>query len=274
MTWHVQTDLLRRYARDDIDVSHAFSIEAHLLSCATCRDETRRVVEASHLARSWERIDEVIVTPRPTLAERLLTRAGLSDHSARLLAATPSLQLSWFLAIAAVLALAVGAAHAAADGYLLFLAVAPLLPLAGVAAAFGPGVDPTYEIGVAAPMRSFRLLLVRATAVLTVTLMLAVAGALLLPGSDWKVAAWLLPSLALVTASLALSTVVRPLRAAACAGGAWLAWVLAGSASTAGPGDLRSVFGELPQLVSLLVAVIGAGVLVARRDRFERAETS
>lgn len=270
MRWHVQPDLLRIYAHDEIDVAHAFSIEAHLLSCATCRAEAGRVVEAPQLARVWSRIDDAIVTPRPSAVERVLTWVGVSDHSARLLAATPSLQLSWFLAVAAVLAFGVGAAHGAKDGYLIFLAVAPLLPLAGVAAAYGPGVDPTYEIGMAAPMRSGRLLLIRAAAVLTVTTALAALSALFLPGSGWQVAAWLLPSLGLVTSSLALSTVIRPLHAAAVVGGAWLVWVVAATASAAGQRLVPTVFGELMQVVFLLVTVAALGVLVARRDRFER----
>ena len=274
MTWHVQPDLLRAYASDDIDVPHAFSVEAHLLSCAACRSAMGHVVELPELDRVWARIDQAVVTPRQTLVERFLSLVGVSDHSARLLAATPSLQASWFLAIVAVLAFAVGTAYGARDGYLLFLAVAPLLPLAGVAAAYGPGIDPTYEIGLAAPMRSFRLLLIRATGVLTVTMILAAGAALLLPGSDWRVAAWLLPSLGLVTSSLALSTVTGPLRAATAVGSVWLACVVASVASSAGRDVLPSVFGELAQIVFLAVTVVGVGVLVARRDRFERAGMS
>jgi hypothetical protein len=56
----------------------------------------------------------------------------------------------------AVLAAQVGSGP---DASLAFLTVAPLLPLAGIAMAYGPGIDPTYEIGLAAPMRSLRLLL-------------------------------------------------------------------------------------------------------------------
>ena len=73
-----------------------------------------------------------------------------------------------------------------------FLVLAPLLPLAGVAAAYGRDVDPTYEIGLAAPMRSFGLLLVRALAVLaTTSVMAAVAGARARRACSWSAAAWL-----------------------------------------------------------------------------------
>lgn len=34
---------------------------------------------------------------------------------------------------------------------ILFLALAPLLPLAGVALSYGPAIDPTYEMAVVSP---------------------------------------------------------------------------------------------------------------------------
>jgi ABC-2 type transport system ATP-binding protein len=91
------------------------------------------------------------------------------------------------LAVAAALTFGVAAAHQSSRGLAFFLIVAPMLPLAGVAVAFGPGVDPTYEIGLASPMRSLRLLLVRAAAVLATTAPLAAAAGLLLPVVDWAV---------------------------------------------------------------------------------------
>lgn len=130
---------------------------------------------------------------RPGPMERTLVRLGIADHVARLLAATPSLRLSWFAALAVALGFAVSAAYTGA--VVVFLVVAPLVPLAGVAAAYGPGVDPTYEIGLASPMRSYRLLLIRALAVLTASMGLAGAAALALPTLNWSTAAWLLPSL-------------------------------------------------------------------------------
>ena len=48
----------------------------------------------------------------------------------------------------------------------MFLVVAPLGPLAGVAVAFAGGLDPTREIGLAAPYSGLRLLLIRTAAVL------------------------------------------------------------------------------------------------------------
>ena len=57
----------------------------------------------------------------------------------------------------------------------MFLALAPLAPVAGVAITFGPGADPSFELTVASPISTVRLLLLRAAAVLATTLVLAAA---------------------------------------------------------------------------------------------------
>jgi hypothetical protein len=170
------------------------------------------------------------------------------------------------LALTAVVAFAVAAAHTADFGYALFLLLAPMLPLAGVAGAYGPGVDPTYEIGLASPMKGFHVLLVRASAVLATTTVVVGVGAILLPDLGWSVIAWLLPSVGLVLSSLALSTLVQPLKAAVWVAALWLlaagTWVLASSA----PAQARSAFGAPMQTSLVLISLIAGAVLVARRD--------
>lgn len=272
MSWHVQTEALRSYTDGSLATTQQFSVEAHLLSCDTCRSTLSSFADKTMLERMWDAIATETAAPAPSAIERTLLRLGVSNHSARLLVATPSLRRSWLLAVAAVLSLAVGVAHGADNGYVFFLAIAPMLPLAGIAAAFGPGIDPTYEIGIAAPLRSFSLLLIRAVAVLVSTMGLGVIAALFLPDFNWAAAAWLLPSLGLVTSSLALSTIVHPVRAASSVAGVWM--VAVGSAAWAASGEvaMRTVFGEVMQ-VAVLIVTLGAGLfLLARRDAFERGE--
>lgn len=272
MSWHVEPAALRSYTDGSLTATQQFSIEAHLLSCADCRSTLSTFVDRAPLARTWEAIEAETVAPRPTAIERGLVRLGVRDHNARLLAATPSLQRSWLLAVGAVLALAVGVAHGAEGGYLLFLAMAPMLPLAGIAAAFGPGIDPTYEIGLAAPLRSFSLLLLRAAAVLVSTLSLGIVAALFLPDLNWAAVSWLLPSLGLVTSSLALSTFVAPLLSASAVAVLWVAAVGFAAWSAEGDVPLHAVFGEAMQ-VALLVVTLGGGLfLLARREEFERGK--
>jgi hypothetical protein len=267
MSWHVQSELLERYARGDTDSAQSFSIEAHLPTCPQCCGQIARLVDGARLERAWDGLEERLDAPGRGPVEAALVRLGVREHVARLLGATPALRLSWLLACALVLAFAVWAASRRDEGLALFLVVAPLLPLAGVAAAYGPDVDPTYEVGLAAPMRSFGLLLIRALAVLVTTTAMAGIASLALPGLHWSAAAWLAPSLGLTLASLALATRMSAL--VAC-GSLAVLWVLVAGAGWRMAHEPLVVFGAAGQLTCALVAMVAALVLVLNADRFER----
>lgn len=264
--WHADQALLERYARGESDQTLDFSLEAHLLKCALCRSTAGRIIPQTSLERMRHGVLNRLDEPRPGPMERLLRRAKVSDHTARLLAATPPLQLSWFIAVIIALAFGVVAAYQGDSGLAFFLVVAPLLPVAGVALAFGPGVDPTYEVSLAAPMSSGRLLLIRSAAVLATTTTLAGLGALVLPILDWRAAAWLVPSFALTLGSLSLSTFVSPMRAAAGVAAAWIALnLLAARVSS----DQLAIFHAAPQTVLGLLGAIAFVMLILRRGQFE-----
>jgi hypothetical protein len=267
MTWHIRSDLLARYASGDVDEAQAYSIEAHLPSCSRCREQIAPLVDGDVLARAWEGIEERLDAPRRGPVEAGLSRLGVPEHSARLLGATPALRLSWLMACALVLGFAAWAASSGGRGLVAFLVVAPLLPLAGVAAAYGPDVDPTYEIGLAAPVRSFRLLLIRAIAVLVTTTAMAAVASVALPGMHPSAAVWLLPSLGLTLASLALTTLMR---AAVACGSLAVMWLLAVWLGWGLEREPLLVFGWGGQLTCALVAAVAALVLVRTADSFER----
>jgi hypothetical protein len=278
VTWHAGPELLDRYAGGALDDVRASSLEAHLLRCERCRGDlattlpsTDRLVPVpARLDAIWAAIDERLDAPKRSAVERALARLGVPEHTARLLAATPSLRLSWFGAVALALAFAVLAAQVGDRGPIVFLILAPLVPLAGVAAAYGPGVDPTYEIGVAAPMRSHRLLLIRALAVLVASVVAAGMAALALPALNWTAAAWLLPALGLSGSALALSTFWPPLWAAGTVAFAWLAGVGLAEAGSAAP---FAAFHAPEQLGFLLIGIVSGLVLAARREVFDRRAT-
>lgn len=267
MSWHVQSDLLERYASGDIDDAQGFSVEAHLPSCAHCRAQIAPLVDDARLAQAWEGIGERLDAGRRSPVEAGLVRLGVPGHVARLLGATPALRLSWLVACTLVLAFAVLAATRREQGLYWFLVLAPLLPLAGIALAYGPDVDPTYEIGLAAPMRSFRLLLIRALAVLIVTTVMAAVAALALPGLHPSAAAWLVPSLALTLASLALATRMSALVACGSLG---VLWMLVAGAGWRLAQEPLVVFGATGQLACALLAALAALVLIRKADSFER----
>ena len=265
--WHADGELLAAYHDQQLDTAARWSVEAHLTSCAACRLRAGALVDPVRLRRLREALIDAVDLPRAGVAERLLVRLGVAGHTARLLAATPALRGSWMLAVTAVLAFAVlaGWTHPGQDANLAFLCVAPLLPLAGIAAAYGPGVDPTYEIGLAAPLGSFRLLLLRAAAVLGTATLLAAAASLALPQLGPGVAGWL-PSLGLTSSSLALATTVAPLRAIGITAGAW---ILAVAVTVAPPAPSSVLFAVAGQVAFAALALVAAAVLLVRRGRFE-----
>lgn len=270
MNTHVEPDLLAAYASGDVDVARAYSVEAHVEQCSDCQAAIGRMLAPGRLDRVWEDVEDRLDAPARGPVERVLSSLGVRDHLARLLAATPSLSVSWLGAVALTLAFAAIAAREGERGMLLFLCVAAMLPLAGVAAAFGRGLDPAFEVAVAAPFSDVRLLLLRTAAVLPVTLALAGLAALTLPGFGWTAAAWLLPSLGLTAASLALSTWMAPARAFGAVTAAWLAFVIF---NAVGSGDRLAAFDAGAQVAFALLAVAAVAVLTLRHDHLDQGRT-
>jgi len=266
--WHVPDEDLRRYADRGAGPPWLWSIEAHLAACGQCRYRLADVADPALVRAGWARLDAELDAPRPGPVESMLVRLGVHEHTARLLAATPVLRWSWLAAVTVTLVLAATAAHLAQGmaAPLPFLAVAPLLPLVGVAVSFGPGVDPTYELAVVAPLHTFRLLLLRCAAVLGTTTVLSAAVIPALPGSGPVVLAWLLPALVLTLLSLALTPRFGPVAAAVGVGVGWV--VLLASTVRFDTGE-SLLFGTGGQAV-LAVAAVGAAVfLVKVRPGFE-----
>jgi hypothetical protein len=266
MKWHVEDELLAAYARGDVDPANGYSVEAHVVTCAACQAAISTHVAPERLEATWLEVVDALDAPRPRFAEALLIRLGVASHIARLLAATPSLTISWLGAVAIALAVAVAGAHQGERGVVLFLCVAALAPVAGVAATFARGIDPTHELSLAAPMSSVRLLLLRTVAVVSATLVLTVVAAIALPGLTWTAAAWLVPALGLTLASLALATSMAHTTAFGTVAGVWLAVTIA---SAVKPGDALAAFDGVAQLVFAGVIAAAAVVLVQRREALD-----
>ncbi|MGB5758972.1 MAG: hypothetical protein WBM50_18810 [Acidimicrobiales bacterium] len=230
------------------------------------------------LSRVLDEVLDSVDRPLPSALERLLWRLGVVDHVARLLVATPAMQLSWLVAVAATLGFTVLATRSGGLDFGVFLVGAPLVPLVAVAAAFALPHDTTAELTVTAPVRTSWLLLLRSVSVLATTLLLCGVAAIALPSHGWENAAWVLPALALATAAAALSTWVQPVTAAAGLAAAWVAALVV----TSGPVARRlhtidtgalvehsAVFSPLGQLAALGLTCISVLVLLSRRDVFD-----
>ncbi len=211
---------------------------------------------------------ELDALPESRLA-RVLRRLGVPDLTVPLVAATPALRRSWFIAIAIAVLFAVSVAandgQSGVDRIAFFLTMAPLVPLLGVALAFGRGVDPTHDIVVAAPRDTFRVFLIRAVTVLVASAIVLLLSSLLLPVGGWYRFAWLLPALALTMATMAISAGRDARIVAAGVAAAWVVVVVIvnGAASSA------DMFGVATQISSIGVAVVGAWMLVRRRRAVE-----
>ncbi|GAA4786916.1 zf-HC2 domain-containing protein [Streptomyces ziwulingensis] len=269
--WHVPDEDLRAYGRGELTPPALWSADTHLAACARCRAVLARAADPVALDAGWERLDAELDAPRPGIFEALLVRLGVADHTARLLLATPVLRLSWLGAVVAVLAMSVGVALASegAASPTLFLALAPLLPLAGVALSFGPALDPTYEMAVVAPMHGFRLLMIRTVAVLSVGIGLNGLATLALPGYGLRALTWLLPALALTAAGLALTPRLGPVAAPSLVGGAWVGLLVAADAARASADSPLAPFTAAGQAACGVVAALAAGLLFLLRDRFD-----
>jgi len=271
MSWHVDNSLLQRYIAADLDDVRAASIEAHVIACPECRARLATGVDPARVERVWHEVRDSIDRPRRRVIETLLVKCGMRDYSARLVAATPSLTGSWFTAVAVALAWAVVAARAGSRGVLFFLVIAPLIPLAGIALSFGPRIDATHELSVAAPMHGLRLLLLRAGCVLGTTLILVGVASIGLPDVGWKDAAWLLPALAVSLATIALATWIDPLVAAGIVAFVWVASTSLSPLWRRGVPSLDRIAAFDPGGQALLAVLIGIAVIVllARGRRFD-----
>ena len=262
-SWHLDDDLLDTYAEGrPLTPALAASVEAHLERCSACQLRLVPSADLPRLDAVWAEVEDALDAPRPGLLERLLLRAGVASDTARLVAVTPSLQRSWITGTVLALTLALLVAHSGERGVAMFLALAPVLPVAGIAVAFGPRTDPFHEVALAAPYSSFRLLLVRSAAVLAATIALAVPVTLLLPSTPLVAAAWLLPALALAVTSLALATRIDPVVSSAGLSALWLVGALSGLA----PGrDPLVVATAVPQLLALVLLAASGAVLLQQR---------
>jgi hypothetical protein len=281
--WHAGEDLLAGYAAGAVEPVVVWSVEAHLTGCARCRSALSALVDAQRLARNRSVLLVRAALPDEGRMGRLVRRCGVPGHLLRLVAATPSLRRSWLLSVIGVLAVVTGEAAAVRFGWIPgggtgriggypdpevlapFLLVAPLLVLAGVAAAFLPMFDPAYRLAVAAPFSGFTLLLARTVSALAAALVLVVVAAFVVPGPGWLPVALLLPSLALCAFTLAAATVLGPRGAAVTAGALWALPALL-LAATHVP---LLIVQRNAQVACAAVLCASAVVLLARRDRFE-----
>ncbi len=277
MTWHADRDLLASYAQGRLGRAHAASVEAHVIGCAACRAAFDPMVDAGRIDRNLDAIVAVVDQAVRRWPERLLVRCGLSDRLARLVAVAPEARDPWLGAVIVVLALATLGAIFAGDARntYLFLIVAPLVPVAAVAAIFATRDDPAGELVHATPAAGLELLLARWAAVVVPALAVTGLVSAAIPGIGWTAASWLLPSVGMAAVAMALASWLPARAAGLTVGGLW---ITAAALNWRGTPDAELVerfaaFRPAGQIGLATGAAAAGAVLATRRERFETRQT-
>jgi hypothetical protein len=227
------------------------------------------------LRRVWTGVAAEVWRRHPGRVERIATRLLRSPGLARALLTTPSLLLPWL--ISTVVVLVVGGLLGLAGGEPLVWLIAPVVAAVGIAYAYGPGVDPAWELASSMAVSDRMVLLVRSVAVFAVN---AVLGLAVSVASYWVIGpgthgatsraaaqavtvtfAWLLPMTAICALTLAVAVATRSANAGAAAGvAAWTTTVIVTRAVTSGE-LTAAVTNSMTYLPYLIVAACAAAVI-------------
>jgi hypothetical protein len=198
--------------------------------------------------------------------ERTVGRILRSPGLARALVTTPSLLVPWL--IASVVVFAVGAAVTAGTGQPLVALLAPAVAAVGIAYAYGPGVDPAWELSLSMAVSDRMVLLVRALAVFVVD------GALGLVASSVSGLAvgitfdWLVPMAAVSALALAAATVARSANVGVAAGLA--GWVITLLSSRAAAGQFTDALTTSVLILPYLAFAAGCVAVAVFASRVPR----
>ena len=287
MTWHADATTLASYLDGGLSEAYACSVEAHLLACERCRlalamtatdrDSARAADIPEHESmheRTWARVLDEVDRPSSDPVLGLLVR-WWPEHELRPVLAAPVLRKAGCAAGVLLLAIATLVANLRpGTGLTLFLVVAPIVPLVGVALAYSHPDELCGEIADALPYRRFRLLLARTAAVVGLTIPVMVLLSIALPVDLPTALLWLAPSLAMCSLALALSSL---LDARIVAAGLVVLWLFATTGTWQAAStrlsvdqllDRSYVFDPGGQLLLLCVTAVALAVAVMRRSAY------
>jgi hypothetical protein len=218
------------------------------------------------LDKVWTGVAAQVWRRRPGRVERLAGRLLRSPGLARALVVTPSLLLGWVIASAVVLATGVAATYATGTPYVALLA--PAVAGAGVAYAYGPGIDPAWELTRSMAISDRMVLLARALAVFGVN---AVIGCVASAASGAAVAVtfgWLVPMTAVCTLALAAAVLTQSANAGVAIGlCGWLITILGGRVAD---GQLSAAVVSSSLVLPYLAFAVCCGAVVVYATRIPR----
>lgn len=218
------------------------------------------------LDRVWLGVAAQVWRRSPGRLERLAGRLLRSPGLARALLTTPSLLMPWL--IASVVVLVVGVCATPGTGQPLVALAAPALAGAGIAYAYGPGVDPAWELSCSMPVSDRVVLLVRALAVFGLNAVLGLAASAASQTAASVTLGWLVPMTAICGLSLAAATLSRSANVGVGAGVAgWTITVLSGTTAT---GRLATAVTDSALVVPYLAFAAVCSVVVVFATRLPK----
>jgi hypothetical protein len=218
------------------------------------------------LDRVWIKVAAQVWRRDPGRTERAAGRLLRSPGLARALLTTPSLLLGWVIASAAVFA--TGAAATVATGMPYVTLLAPAVAAAGIAYAYGPGIDPAWELSCSMAVSDRMVLLVRAVAVFAVNALLGLAACAVSGAAAAITFGWLVPMTAVSALALAAATLACSANAGVATGlGGWVVTVLVGRAAD---GRFTVAVTDSALLVPYLTVAACCGALVLYATRTPR----
>jgi hypothetical protein len=159
------------------------------------------------LGRVWLGVAAQVWRREPAWTERLARRLLRSPGLARALVTTPSLLIGWIIASVVVLAVGVAATWGTGTQYVALFA--PGVAAAGIAYAYGPGIDPAWELSRSMAVSDRMVLLVRALAVFGLNALLGLAASAASGAAAALTFGWLIPMTATCALALAAATLAR-----------------------------------------------------------------
>ncbi len=221
------------------------------------------------LGRVWLGVAAEVWRRRPGRLERLAGRLLRSPGLARALLTTPSLLVPWL--IASVVVLGAGAAATLGTGEPLVALLAPAVAAAGIAYAYGPGIDPAWELSQSMAVSDRMVLLVRAVAVFALNAALGLAASAASGAAAAVTFGWLIPMTAVSALALAAATLARSANVGVAAGLAgWLITVLSGQAAN---GQFAAAVTDSALVLPYLAFAACCGALVLYATRTPRGSS-
>jgi len=218
------------------------------------------------LDRVWLGVAAQVWRRRPGPAERAAGRLLRSPGLARALVTTPSLLLGWV--IATVVILLAGAGIALGTGTPWVALLAPAVAAAGIAYAYGPGIDPAWELSQSMAVSDRMVLLVRALAVFGLNAVLGLAASAASGAAAAVTFGWLVPMTAVCALALATATVTKSPNVGVAAGSA--GWVIALLSGKAADGQFTAAITDASFVLPYLALAVCCAAVVLFVTRIPR----